>query len=341
MKSFLTKILRFLSIGLIPLSIVFAAYLYFDPFKVIKEYDDYSYSSFALNRDYVSTTVLAKNLKKHNYNSFIFGSSRTLAFQASSWSKYLSKNDSPYIFDASSESLWGIYTKLKYLDSLNEKVDNVLIILCRDVSFNTKGNSKGHLFIKHPLTSNENNLAFQSEFFKSFLSVSFLKNFIWYKISGTYNPSMAGYVENRKITYDVITNQVNIIDQEDEITKYPKEYYQKRSALFYERKGEQVDSVDRIKKEHLVMLKEIAHILKKHNTNYKVVISPLYEQIKFSKGDQQVLENIFANNIYDFSGKNTFTESYENFYENSHYRPVVGDSILRMIYSGNMAQKKD
>ncbi len=80
------------------------------------------------------------------------------------------------------------------------------------------------------------------------------------------------------------------------------------------------------------MLKEIKRILKKNNTNYKVVLTPLYEQIKYNPTDLIFLKNLFGSNLYDFSGKNSYTENQTNYYESSHFKPVIGDSILAIIY---------
>ena len=236
------------------------------------------------------------------------------------------------MFDASMESIYGIYTKIKFLDSLNVPMKNVLIIICRDETFNHSENHEGHLYIKHPSVSGESAMTFQSQFFKAYLSPKFLFNFYYYVFSGKYESFMSGYIEHRKMAYDTITNQLRIIDQETEITENPAKYYRKRSQLFYTRKAEQVDSVQRINSKQLFMLQEIKRILEKHLTNYKIVISPLYEQVKFSGPDQNILNTIFRKNLYDFSGKNQFTELITNYYETSHYRPNVGDSIFEIIY---------
>lgn len=332
MKQFIKKLICFSWIGIIILLILLQTYLYFDPFKVLKHYDDYSSSYVLPNRDYISTTMFLKNYKKNNYNSFIFGSSRTVAFRINSWSKYLSTKDSLFAFDASNESIYGIYTKLKYLDAKNIEIKNALIILCRDVSFNYEKNQTGHLFIKHPSTSGEHNVAFQFEFFKAYINPRFLFNFYSYKIFGTYRPFMFGYIEKNQTAYDSLTNEISVIDREAEIIQNPTEYYAKRKVLFHERIGEKTDSMERITKKQIFMLQEIKRILEKHNTHYKVILSPLYEQIKFNASDLVLLKNEFGNNLYDFSGKNAFTEDKKNYYETSHFRPNVGDDILKIIY---------
>ncbi|WEK21206.1 MAG: hypothetical protein P0Y49_08635 [Candidatus Pedobacter colombiensis] len=332
MEKFIKQLFAFILFTSIPFLIVFCGYLYFDPFKVINTYNDYSYPFVIPNRDYVSTEMFIKNYKKYHYNSFIFGSSRTIGYKPSSWKEYLSKDDVPFLFDASKESIYGIYTKLRYLDSVHVNIDNALIIICRDATFIETGNSSGHLYIKHPVVTRESRFDFQNEFFKAYVNPKFIFDFYFYKLTGTYRPFMAGVIENKRIKYDTISNQLIFLDREIEINNNPKHYYLDKKDVFYTRSGEKTDSVNRIKNVHTLMLNEIAMILKKHKTNYKIILSPLYEQIKFSPVDKRILTKIFGTNLYDFSGKNQFTESKTNYYENSHYRPIVGDSILKLIY---------
>lgn len=332
MNKFLQETLRFSIIGVISFILILGCYIYDDTFKTLKPHENYSYPYVVPNRDFISTEMFIKNYKHYNYNSFIFGSSRTTAFKPISWSKHLKKNAKPFMFDASNESIYGIYTKLKYLDSINMSIDNVLIIMCRDVTFARATNSTEHLYIKHPIITGESTLDFQVSSFKAFLNPRFLACLLIYKTTGKFKSYMTGYIENRKITYDAVTNEMNIVEREQEITESPKEYYASRPNLFYQRDNEKIDPIIRIQKEHLFMLKEIKRILDKNKTNYKVVLSPLYEQIKFNPADLLTLKTLFNKNLYDFSGKNRFSEPKTNFYEISHYRPSVGDSIMKLLY---------
>jgi hypothetical protein len=332
MKKFLFKITSFSLVILIVVVTAILSYVYFDPFMVVKTYSNYSYSEVIPNRDYVSTEMFIKNSKRYNYNSFILGSSRTLGFQPKTWKKYLDRNDSPFSFDASGESIYGIYTKLRYLDSIHQPLKNVLIILCRDATFWTSENPINHLGIKHPTTSRESRYDFHMTFFNAYLDPEFLHYFYQFKMTNTYLPSMKRHIEFRKIEYDSITNEICILDQEKEITETPIKYYEKRDNLFYKRNGEQIDTMERINSKQLMMLAEIKAILDRNKTNYKVILSPLYEQIKFSSEDFYTLKTLFKENLFDFTGKNKFTDSKINFYEDSHFRPIVGESIMDSIY---------
>lgn len=239
----------------------------------------------------------------------------------------------PYMFDASNETIYGMYSKLKFLESTHTKIDNALLIMCRDKTFENPEKFKGHLYIKHPLTSGESNVNFHFTFFKAYINPAFLFNYWVYNYTRKYQSFMDGYIENRKIYYDTITNEMKDIEQEKEVLQKPTLYYENRKQWFYERRGEQIDTAHKIDSKHLCMLKEIRRILEKNGTNYRVIISPLYEQIKFSPHDLNILETVFGNHLYNFSGKNKFSDSKINFYEPSHYRPIVGDSILNVIYN--------
>lgn len=333
MKQFLVNIIRFVAIGMIPFFVLILGYYIYDPFKVIYTYRDYSYAYVIPNRDYISTEAFINQQHQYHYNSFIFGSSRTLAFRPSSWKKYLSPDDSPFVFDASAESIYGIYKKIKYLDSINTSIKNAIILLCRDYTFVYSKNYDKHLYIKHPATSGESNLFFHYLFLNAYFSSGFLFSFYNYTFTKKYQPYMERYIENRKIAYDTITNELNIQDQEDEIASNPSEYYHNKKEMFYERPKETTNDFVAINAEQLRMLREIEQIFRKDGTNYKVVISPLYEQIKFIPSDLAALSAIFGQNLYDFSGKNALTDVQTNYYETSHYRPSVGDSIFKIIYS--------
>jgi hypothetical protein len=338
MRDFSNRLFGFLAPLLLPLAALIVLYLCYDPFRVLYDYNDYSYPEVTSNRDYVSTEMFKKNNKKRRYNSFVLGSSRTMAFLPSSWKNYLSTQDMPFMFDASNESIYGIYIKLKYLDSINTNIDNVLIVLCRDISFATSSDQPGHLFRKHPDLTHRSWLGFQNDFLKAFLNPRFLFCYATYKAAGDYKSYMRGYIENREITFDTVTNAFRLLNLERELQD-PTTYYSKRKDIFYKRYGEHVDVLQRISKEQFKMMLEIRRILEKNRTQFRVVLSPLYEQIKFSLEDMVKLKTAFGENLFDFSGKNHLTDNVINYYEQSHYRPSVGDSIFKTIYRDSFYSK--
>jgi hypothetical protein len=88
-----------------------------------------------------------------------------------------------------------------------------------------------------------------------------------------------------------------------------------------------------IKKDYLKDLQMVAEAFKKNKTNYKIIIAPLYDQRAFNLSDKAILEKYFGkDNIYDYSGKNELTDYLGNYYEGSHFKPVVGKKIMEEIY---------
>ena len=82
------------------------------------------------------------------------------------------------------------------------------------------------------------------------------------------------------------------------------------------------------------MLQEIFDIFTKHKTNYKVIINPLYDQVKFNNQDLNYLIQLFGKDkVFDFSGVNKFTNDYKNYYETEHYRPTVANEVMKEIYN--------
>ncbi|HEY6899547.1 MAG TPA: hypothetical protein VI233_02845 [Puia sp.] len=336
-KLFLTKLFLFS----IPFLFFVGLYLYWDPFKVVHRYDHYYTSGtpsyISLNRDYVSTQTWASQFPRYQYDSYIFGNSRSKFYQISTWSKYIGADTNRcYHFDASAESIFGIAGKLKYLAAQNVKIRNALFVIDNS-ALNKADNSAGHVFVKDPRISGESELTFQVDFAKDFFDFDFLRALIDFKITGQIKEYMTKnfILDDRPFYYDTITNELKLSSIEALIRKDTGAYYGPRKKFFFERDTtvQQVYPAV-VKKEQQKLLREIKDILQKNATSYKIVISPLYDQKKLNPGDLQILVDLFGKeNVFDFSGINAFTGSRYNFYEASHYRPFIADSIMRIVYA--------
>lgn len=335
MRQFLKRLSLFLIIAFIPLLLVTVGYVIYDPFSILKKRNNFYNLSVITNRDYISTEMFIKNYPVYHYNSFIFGSSRTLGYAPTSWKKYLPVDAVPFMFDASGESVYGIFTKLEYLQRKHVPIKNALIVLDRDLSFDNNKNHKGHLFIKHPLTSQESEFDFYMEFYKAYLNPKFLFNFYYYTFTGHYKPFMKGFIENRNVIFDSVTNQIILADEDKAILENPKKYYEERKTSLQKAGTERTDDMRRIHQKEKEFLLGIKAVLDAEKTNYKIIISPLYEQIKLHRSDDSMLNTIFGNRYYNFSGKNAFTDNQNNYYEANHFTPKAGDRILKVIYSAD------
>ena len=132
---------------------------------------------------------------------------------------------------------------------------------------------------------------------------------------------------------DVKTNELSYDKYDEQIQTNPEAYYNSRRGLFYQRDAVSAESKCCIGLPQQEILKNMRSVLASFKTNYKIIVSPLYDQKRINSEDLRYLQQLFgAANVFDFSGKNHFTEPYTNYYETSHYRPVVCDSILSLVY---------
>jgi len=254
-----------------------------------------------------------------------------MVYTVAEWKKHLPANAKPYHFDASKESLFGLYKKLQYLDAKNVSLNNALIIIDHSLLLQDKP-SEGTLFINAPQQMGYSNfVAFHYAYLKAFYSYNFLYPYLDYTVSGTVKPYMRNELFEQQMTYEPITNEQTHVFEEQEIAKGTF-YNQQRMENLYKRPAEQQYYKACLTDAHKKKLTEIAAILQRHYCNYKVIISPLYDQKKLAPADMVYLKRIFGNNLHDFSGINTITNNYTNYYENSHYRQHVADTILDSIY---------
>src|ERR1035437_2254845 len=230
-SSLKNQFLKFVfKIGMLGIPIYLSLVLYFilDPFKVIhnyKSYYDSGHPSYAdLNRDFVSFETFLQYYPTYKYDSYIFGNSRSFFYQANDWKKLISSKKC-FHFDASSESLFGIFLKIKYLENNNIPIKNALIVLDTSI-LNHTSDSKGILFMKHPKLSGRGDFSFQMEYLKAFYD----NNFFWKYLEFRINPNSPEY---HVWNYDVQYNELSNHSSENLIKIDIDKYYKERSTVFY------------------------------------------------------------------------------------------------------------
>lgn len=324
---FFKKLLVFLS----PVILLGIGYFIFDPFHILHVYESYpdNYAK-SLNRDRVSTQVFLNNNNKYDYKSFIFGSSRSSVFYARDWGKYI-HDETPYHFDASCETISGIASKLEFIETNKNKIDNVLFVWDRSI-FEYEQDTLGCVFIQDYRVSKLPWLKYHTIFLNSYFSQGFFTAFYDYMIFKKFRNYMKTYLEYRKINYTPVVNDFIFTSYIEEIKRDSVKYYTQPN-FFYERNPEKQLPAKVIKPYQLQYLKHIKEILQRNNTKFKIVLGPTYDQKYFNKEDLNVLESYFGkDNIYDFSGQNEYTNNKTNYYEIYHYKPNVARDIMRRIY---------
>jgi hypothetical protein len=329
MHFFIKKVLLFSP----PFLFLLLIYLITDPFKVIYNYDNYYEDTYVYkNRDFISTEMYLKNSKKIVYDSFIFGSSTALFLPPSVWRCHISTSNEIFSFDASMENIVGIWSKIKYINNTNHKIKNALLVFDAGLTF-SKFTNKGHIFMKHYKVFPSSKINFHLESFMSFLNFNFLVVFIHFKISNHLYPYMVGTLDNRLVYNDLVTNEEYFDKINYELRTDSLNYYKKHKEIFKSRNCNPCIINSQINAEHILMLEEIKEIFIKDSTEFRIVITPLYNQIAFNKSDLNILHTIFGERyVFDFSGINKYTKEESNYYDQTHFKKFVGVDLLNEIY---------
>ena len=313
------KIFLKILLASIPVLLLAVLYVYADPFLVLYHYDDLFASGkkhFELNEDYVSTEAYLQSIKRNRYDAYIMGNSRSRYFYPDEWKKR-NPGITPYYLGVAGETLFGVAGKLKMIDRKGQEIKDVLLVADYNL-FSRAENSKGHLFIKHPEVSGDSKMDFQLANARDFFNFDAI--YQYFKLKPEKNVKILGDKQ---------------ILAEAEIQRNPDEYYKTHAHLFYERDGKVHYHRKFMTNRHRQLLREIKTLLNKHNTRYKVIISPLYDQKVMDTSDsREICEILGRDHIFDFSGVNGFTNSMYNFFEPEHYRPHIANTLMDAAYSG-------
>ena len=329
MKRFLCKI----SLFFLPVMVLLMCYIIIDPFKVVWHYDNYrkTDSGASLNRGFVSAMTYKQQYGTYHYDSFIFGNSRSLFYQVDKWKKHLPDSAVCYHFSVSGGSIKGLYYAIKYIDDCGEKLNNALIVL--DYQFLGRIDVQGPYHATPPvLTGYRNAFAFHGDILRNWLDLDFLRYWTEYQITGEFKDYMRKHIENNAgFVYDPVTNEESSRLNDSLIATgvFYNDNKVKEFANYQHPKVSPVLLTDEAKR----ILKGIRAILSRHNTSYRIVISPLYDQYSLNPEDEKTLFDIFGKaNVFNFSGINHWTTDYHNYYEPSHYTPAVAAEIMDSIY---------
>lgn len=324
----------------VPILLVMIYYIIADPFKIIYKYDSFfileGVNYVDLDHDYVSVQNYDNHNAEYHYNSFILGNSRSRYYLVEHWKKHFDSTAVCYHLDASNETLKGMYLKLEYVSKYSP-INNCLIVLDAMILKEPEVNKRAFVFYPAPQTTPEpDGIDFFLSGFKSFVNPRFLFAFTDMKLFGksrnywrTWNVFNFGY---RK--YDFRWNESQWPEKEDQIEKGT--YYQKQvmDDYFKPRPEVVLPELPCISQKQEEILELILKIFIENNTDYRIVICSGYDQKALANEDYTILCSIFGEDrVYDFSGKNDYTEDYHNFYDNGHYRPHIADSIMLRVYS--------
>jgi hypothetical protein len=129
------------------------------------------------------------------------------------------------------------------------------------------------------------------------------------------------------------TNDLIFESSEGELRAYGEDaYFAKRAEVFPPRRPGTLGAV--VDAEHEAILTDLARMLRSQGARVRVIISPVYDEMRVADSDRGALERAFGKeNVCDFSGVNEWTENARNYYEESHYRPHVARDLMKIAYA--------
>ena len=320
MKAFVRTILIFFS----PFIIAILFYVVSDPWKVLWKYDDYT--DITVNAAFRSYRLLTRG-DTILYNSFIVGSSRSQIWPISEWEKVL--HDSTAVgfhLDQSADGICGALERMRWVYAHVDNVKHILLIADESFFSQTAPQSGAQFITPWQMTGERDFIKFHLACMKFFFSRQGQE---LYWGLGSTRQLLPYFIDER--------NEAHMVGKEWAINEDPSYYYehcvQGEDMKFYKRDSVETVGESVLKDTQIKMLNELYLLFKSHRTEYKIVVSPLYDQIKLNPYDTKILYGIFGEeNVFDYSGINKFTQDTLNYYETSHYRPNVCIQIMNEIY---------
>ncbi len=320
-------------------------YVIEDPYKVLRHYDCYlpdpdeNPLRLGLNKEMITINNLNDRLAEGRiYDAFIFGSSVSCYYDALSWVSLADSTGSakPYHFDSSNESLLSLADKFEYLDRKDIAIKYALIVL--DPVIMSKDKPDGPAEMETPMLDNSilNLARFHYNYFRAATNADFLKSWIPAQVNGKpYYGGRNMIFETQPIVHDPLTNQETIPQWDYMISQSPEKYYARHRLI------ESPDSVttsdSAIDSRKADALRRVARIIKKHGTDYRIIIGPNRLKKALNPLDLQQMEEIFqACRIHDFSSSMAgMLECDTMLYDNVHYRPAFALHMMQTAYDSN------
>lgn len=308
-------------------------YVVKDPFMVIRTYDDYDSPEICQSEGAVGWYKYKMFRHKMHYDSFIMGSSSTLAFNTSDWNRYIKAH--PFRLFSNGEGLMDLRLKLDALDRQpGQKIKNLLIV-CEPGFFSPTDLQKGIMHVMPPEVSGKSEMSYQVIFLQGFFNPKFLGPYLRYYITHKYDRSMIGIMNSRGRIRTRYTND-DTLETEREIREKGERYWDPY-AKYRCAPGDTSITFGHpvIHKVQITHLEAIRDICQRHHTNIKIVIGPTQGATAMNPEDDAILRRIFgADHVADYSGRAGLKyRNYHNFYDDIHYRVGVGRSILRDLYA--------
>ena len=293
-----------------------------DPFNIFQS--KILKHDFQVNERFVKVQYLEENHQK--FNTYMIGSSRIGTTSPETIEQYLPQANI-YNLTLNGATLYDYLMHIRYLIKENYPITTLYMQLdVINMSYYGKLESN-YLTRMHPYVEDKSLAPFYFDYLSGFFPFN-IKNKIAQNIDYTF-----------KTTYVLDTGiWENKIDEE-KISNNCKEYVQNQES--FHRNDRPILKYS-TKKETVEALTEIVTLCKANNIKLTTFMMPhnksmmdtfiLEDYLKYMKDVANITD------FYDFSGYNSVTTNNCNYYERSHYRPLVGALIAARIFDDKKLQ---
>jgi len=322
MDKFLRQILLFV----IPSMVFVLTYIFLDPFRVIGPIADERAHFIASSDDYYGVERYLKNKELgYEYNTFLFGNSKVMAYQEEA----ICANDSDckfYNFGAPGESLVNILKKIELIQSKGDTIKKAFIILDHKILMNERNRHpsfQGPVYEHHPLVSDNTWISFELSFMQYFLKDLFVISYLEYKLTDDWKPRMIKHFKDPKEfdpnPYNSRNNQVSNLKKNSIL----------KSDLPLAKLKIKFPKLSKAQKNRLT---KIQHMLSAERSDLKIIFGPLRVKGEFPEDTENFFRTLFGKesvlNAVDMKfGKNDL------WYDESHYSNEVGTMLIDLSLS--------
>ena len=311
MRKFIIKVLLFSLTPLLWLMPLVIYNIWLDPFGVIKS--NMKIQKTEPNQHYLKVKYCLNNPKKHN--AFLFGSSRVGKIDVSK----IHDENNWYNFTYSEAVPFETLQNIKLLIKYNIEIKKILVGL-DEISYLVSPELHKHQSLRKPYVNQLDpylNYLFLRPSISMYNSIMNADTSEFYS-KGAYEViyTNGSFPPNKK---DVFIERNPILHEKD--SAFNKPYWPSYNK-------ERIDKT-------IFEISEIKKICGEHNIEVIFFINPIYQRTYIKAINNKFL--VFLEKLttiteyYDFSGLNGITSNKLNYYENSHYRPIIGDWIVKEI----------
>ena len=340
MGRFLKRILILL---LVPVLLLAVVYFLTDPYKTQRPFSLTYFDD--TNRDYLSSELFVMNYPEHQYDSYVFSSSRGGGINTYQWLKYLPEGSSQFLFQAWGETITGIDQKVTYIDERHFPLDNALILVDIPLTFSKPQQPHQAMSIKDPRFSHQSRWVFQAILFYDFIQ----KPSEWVRAVRKWRRHSAP-----KIVFDPVSNDWEGANKELDLSSPPR----KENMRNLSRKAKEVFMKDYVNNPYVALpesesvidepmieiLNHIKSLFDRNGTDYRIIITPAYgyKYPAITDDDLHVIQTVFGEeNVDDYSRRQDITLDYHNFSDPNHFGLNIGWQMLEEIYNPGQEIKNE